>query len=154
MTDFWHTERPRSRTDRVCPECRETIPAGSVYIRHAGVSDGDMVSAFQCEACDAFAERYLASLRLSSCVNYDEVTYQFGALLDEAAEYTGYLWAPEIDGKSPAERRAAMLALLDAHDADERQYQEEQKARHKVVRDAMAARRARPTAPATEQGEG
>lgn len=142
MGDFWRTTRPKSRTDRVCPECGEPIPAGAIYVRHAGVSDGDMISAFQCEPCDAFAERYLVSLALSECLNFDEKTYQFGSLLDEAAEFTGYLWSTTIDNQTPVQRRDAMLPLFDQHDDAERKYQADQRALRAKARELSAARAA------------
>lgn len=142
MGDFWRTTRPRSRTDRICPECGEPIPAGAIYVRHAGVSDGDMISAFQCEPCDAFAERYLVSLALSEILNFDEKTYQFGSLLSEAAEFTGYLWSNSIDDQTPAQQRDAMLPLFDQHDEAERKHQEDLRALRERAQKTPAGRAA------------
>lgn len=124
MADFWTTTRQRSRLDRKCPECSETIRAGDVYVREAGACDGDFFSGFMCEPCRAFADRYLNTLRLSECVNPDEVTYCFGEMLCEAAEFIGYRWSEGHDALTPAARREAMLPLLDEIDEAERKERE------------------------------
>ncbi|KQT60000.1 hypothetical protein ASG52_19945 [Methylobacterium sp. Leaf456] len=132
MGEFWTTTRRRSRMDRTCPECGEVIATGQTYVREVGASDEGFVSGLMCEPCHAFADRYLASLRLSGCVNWDEVTFQYGALLDEAAETIGFLWSPDYDGLTPAERRTAMLPILDECDEAERK----ERARIRALRKA------------------
>lgn len=144
MGDFHNTHRPKARKARACPECQSEIVAGQTYVRLAGCSDGDFYSGIMCEPCDAFGDRYLQSLRLSSCVNADEVTYQFGGLISEAAEFTGYLWEEGQDDKTPAQRRDAMLPILEEHDVGEREYQRQEREARKAAKPDYSALAKRP----------
>lgn len=124
MSDFHVTFRRKSRKERRCPECGTTIHKGERYVRHAGCTDGDFFDAIQCVPCNAFAKRYLASLSIASHLNWDEKTYHFGSLIEEAAEHVGFDWDA---AKTMPARRDAIMAMFDRFDADQRAYQDRER---------------------------
>lgn len=139
MSDFQTTTHPKARKARRCPECDETIQAGERYARIAGSYDGDFITAIQCEPCCAFGDRYLKSLDLCKHLNWDEKTYQFGSMLDEAAEHLGQFRAEDRDEQTWAQRRDAMMALFDAHDEAEREQQKLDREQIKAAKERAAA---------------
>ena len=138
MTDFHTTTTPKARKAHTCPECGTTIQPGERYARMAGSYDGDFVSAIQCEPCRAFGDRYLTTLTLSACLNWDEKTYQFGDMLNEAAEFLGFLWDDGHDRMTRPQRRDAMMAMFDDADKAERAEQKRERELLRVARDRAA----------------
>lgn len=146
MGDFQTTTFPKARKARRCPECDGTIQPGERYTRTAGSYEGDFILAVQCEPCHAFGERYLESLRLCTYLNWDEKTYQFGSLLEEAAEHLGCFRAEDRDEQTWQQRRDTMMALFDAHDAAEREEQKLEREKIKAAREKAALRALAPEA--------
>jgi hypothetical protein len=138
MGDFMTITTPKARKARPCPECGATIKAGERYARIAGSSDGDFFAAVQCLPCQAFAERFMASLDLSSALNWDEKTYQFGGMLDEAAEHLGAFRAEDRDEQAWPQRRDAMMAMFDEADEAERAYQKRERELRRAARERAA----------------
>lgn len=135
MGDFQTTTHPKARKARQCPECEEVIQPGDRYARIAGSYDGDFISAIQCERCCVFGDRYLKSLDLCTYLNWDEKTYQFGSLLDEAAEHLGLFRAEDRNEQTWGQRRDAMMAMFDAHDAAEREEQRRDREQAKAAKE-------------------
>lgn len=139
MTDFMTTATPKARKAHRCPECEATIQPGERYARIAGSSDGDFFAAIQCLPCHAFGERFMASLELSSALNWDEKTYQFGGMLDEAAEHLGAFRAEDRDEQTWPQRRDIMMAMFDEADEAERAYQKRERELRRAARERAAS---------------
>lgn len=124
MGDFQTTKIVKSRKERVCPECRETIEIGQKYAKEVGCYDGDLYSAIMCVPCKEFADRYVTSMQRSSSRTWDEVTYTFGDIICEAAEFVDYKAPP----RQPRPlMRAAILAQFDEFDRQEKEYQKRER---------------------------
>lgn len=134
MSDFQSEKVVTARRQRGCPECGTQILPGQRYARETGCWDGDFYSAVMCLPCKAFADRYVESMRLCSSLNADEVSYTFGDIINEAAEFASF---DRPEGQTLTGTRAAVMAMFDKIDADERAYQ---------IRERENARRARAAA--------
>jgi hypothetical protein len=119
VSDFQTSRTVRARRARSCPECRQTIQVGERYSREAGRWDGDFYTAVMCRPCQEFADRYVSSMRVCSALNYDEVAYTFGSIIEEAAEFIGYT---RPSGQPLPAVRDAVMALFDEFDEAERAY--------------------------------
>lgn len=119
MSDFQYRRTVVSRKSRHCPECRSEIPSGTRYSRETGRWEGDLYSAFMCLPCRAFTERYVTSMQHCGSLNGDEVSYTFGSILEEAAEYLDHRIA---EGTPYPEVRQSLMALFDPFDEAERAY--------------------------------
>lgn len=134
MSDFQTEKVITARRQRGCPECGSQILPGQRYAKETGCWDGDFYSAVMCLPCKAFADRYVLSMRRCSMLNADEVSYTFGDIINEAAEFAEF---DRPDGQSLPASRDAVMAMFDQIDADERAYQ---------IRERENARRARAAA--------
>lgn len=134
MGDFQDSRIIKARKARACPECRGEIAVGQAYCRETGRWEGDFYTRIRCMPCHAFVERYVASMRANSSLNWDEVAYTHGDIIHEAARYVEY----KIKPRQPlAEVRDAVMALFDGIDAAEREWR---------ARDRENARRAKAVA--------
>lgn len=120
MSDFQTEKVVTARRERACPECRTPILSGQRYAKETGRWDGDFYSAVMCLPCKAFADRYVESMRRCSAMNADEVSYTFGDIINEAAEFAEF---DRPDGQSLPATRDAVMAMFDKIDADERAHQ-------------------------------
>lgn len=120
MSDFQTSKVVTARKARRCPECRQEIAAGQQYAKETGCWDGDFYSASMCMPCKAFTDRYVQSMQLCSSINWDEVSYTFGDIINEAAEFLDYKAEPR---QLFAQKRDAMMALFDEWDAGEKAWQ-------------------------------
>ena len=139
MGDFQTEKVITARRQRRCPECGTPILPGQQYAKETGSWDGDFYSAVMCMPCKAFADRYVKSMRRSSMLNADEVSFTFGDIINEAAEFAEY---DRPEGQTLTGTRAAVMAMFDQIDADERAYQ---------ARERENARKARASAERWEQ---
>lgn len=139
MSDFQTTTMPKARKSHRCPECGETIQPGQRYARTTGLYEGDFISAIQCEPCHAFGERYHDSLNLCSFLNCDEKVYQFGSMLEEAAEHLGLYRAEDRNEQTWPQRRDTMMALFDEYDEAERAEQKRERELRRAAKERAAA---------------
>lgn len=56
--DVYNETRPVARKDHRCDECRETLPAGKVYVKIDAFWDGHWEHLKRCEACHSIARDY------------------------------------------------------------------------------------------------
>lgn len=138
MSDFQATTTPRSRKARICPACRAEIGVGQKYRREADHYDGAFYVAIMCEPCGAFMDRYVESMQCASFLNWDECTFTFGDIINEAAEYIGH---ESERGESLSAIRDAILPLFDDFDKEEREYRRKEAAqrREAAIRQAEYA---------------
>lgn len=139
MSDFQTEKVVTARRERACPECRTLILPGQRYAKETGCWDGDFYSAVMCLPCRAFADRYVESMRLCSALNADEVSYTFGDIINEAAEFAEF---DRPDGQTLAGTRAAVMAMFDQIDANERAHQIRERENARRARAAAARRHA------------
>lgn len=135
MSDFQTEKVVTARKQRRCPECSGQIQAGARYAKETGCWDGDFYSAVMCLPCKAFADRYVKSMRRSSMLNADEVSYTFGDIINEAAEFAEF---ERPEGQSLPAVRDAVMAMFDQIDADERAYQIRERENMRRARAAAA----------------
>ncbi len=136
MSDFQNTKVTTARKARICPECRTEIALGQKYAKESGCYDGDFYNAVMCLPCKAFVDRYVQSMQLCSALNWDECTYTFGDIINEAAEFVDYKAEPR---QPYAQTRDAIMALFDEWDAGERAEQARERENAKRAK-AFAAR--------------
>lgn len=73
--------RPKARKDHRCSECNATIPAGTVYLKIIGISDGDSFTHKQCRRCCYDRRRIREHEQAEGCEGIESEP-GYGGLLD------------------------------------------------------------------------